>query len=168
MSAESFAVRAARPDEMTRLATIGRAAETLFAAHGIELPPSDAISVLDHAERVLVIGDPALGYAALGRLDGLAHLEEIAVDPRHGRQGHGSRLLAETCRDAAAAGYRALTLTTFRELPFNAPWYARHGFRELPVSACGRELRQRWAHEAGIQVRPRVVMVRELAETATS
>jgi hypothetical protein len=40
-------------------------------------------------------------------------------------------LLDRAAADAAAKGLRALTLTTFAEVPWNAPYYARCGFRVL-------------------------------------
>jgi GNAT superfamily N-acetyltransferase len=62
----------------------------------------------------------------------MAHLEEIDVHPAHGRRGLGTRLVMEICNWATSAGYRSVTLTTFREIPWNMPFYARLGFEEIP------------------------------------
>lgn len=161
MTSELHTVRPGRPDELPRLIAISRAADALFASHGFDVTTGNT-DVIAGAARVLVIGDPALGYAAVDSLDSLAHLSEIAVDPAAGRQGLGTRLLMATCEAMAATGYRALTLTTFRDLPFNAPWYARHGFRELPPAAWGPQLRAQSASELGLQAQPRIVMLRDL------
>jgi GNAT superfamily N-acetyltransferase len=57
-----------------------------------------------------------------------AHLEEIDVAPAHGRQGLGTRLVSQVCEWAAANRYASVTLTTFRDVPWNMPFYARLGF----------------------------------------
>ncbi|MGO9907868.1 MAG: hypothetical protein ACLPY3_19445 [Solirubrobacteraceae bacterium] len=43
--------------------------------------------------------------------------------------------------DAAAKHQLALTLTTFRDVPWNAPYYARLGFVVLEAGEQGPELR---------------------------
>jgi GNAT superfamily N-acetyltransferase len=53
------------------------------------------------------------------------------VVPEHGRQGVGAALLEEVCRVAAARGHPEVTLRTFADVPWNGPFYARHGFIEL-------------------------------------
>ena len=52
-------------------------------------------------------------------------LEEIDVHPDHGRRGLGRRLVSAVCAWAARGGHRWLTLTTFRDVPFNMPFHAR-------------------------------------------
>jgi ribosomal protein S18 acetylase RimI-like enzyme len=63
-----------------------------------------------------------------------AHLEELDVHPDHGRRGLGTRLVREVCAWAAARGHHAVTLTTFRDVPWNMPFYERLGFEEIPMS----------------------------------
>ena len=65
-----------------------------------------------------------------------AHLAEIDVLPAHGRRGLGTRLVEEVCHWAASAGYESVTLTTFRDVPWNMPFYERLGFRV--VAGAGR------------------------------
>ncbi|WP_179646842.1 GNAT family N-acetyltransferase [Spinactinospora alkalitolerans] len=153
------------PADLPRLVEVSTAADTLFASAGLELPLDDPRPMLAHADRVLVAGDPVAGLAALTELDGAAHLEQLAVHPDHGRRGIGAALLEAACADARERGYRAITLTTFRDVAFNAPWYARRGFAELPEPAWGPRLRAQWEAEidAGIAVAPRIVMRRGLA-----
>ncbi|WP_306369919.1 GNAT family N-acetyltransferase [Nocardiopsis sp. CC223A] len=138
------------------------AADTLFAQAGVVLPPDDPREVFDHAERVLVaVADGAvLGLAATLALDGGVHLEQLAVHPDHGRRGVGSALLEAVCAGAAAAGSPRVTLTTFRDLPWNGPWYTARGFAVLPPDEWGAGLRALWEQEEPIRVRPRVAMVR--------
>jgi GNAT superfamily N-acetyltransferase len=151
-----------------RLVAVSEAAQALFTAHGVLLPDDDASLALRAARTVLVasagaepVGFAAVGFAAVTELDGHAHLAELAVHPDHGRRGIGGALLAEARGWAARAGFRALTLTTFRDLPWNAPWYRRHGYREFPRADWGPGLRAQWAAEeaTGIVVAPRIAMI---------
>ncbi len=68
------------------------------------------------------------GYAALWPVDHLAHLCEIDVHPDHGRSGIG-RALMRACEDwAHVSGKPGISLTTFIDVPWNGPWYARLGY----------------------------------------
>ena len=75
---------------------------------------------LDDARRrgqlwVALAGDAPVGFAHVKVLEPTAaHLEEIDVHPDHTRRGIGTRLIAAILAWAADAGYRAVTLTTFR------------------------------------------------------
>ncbi|WP_047871763.1 GNAT family N-acetyltransferase [Nocardiopsis sp. RV163] len=159
-----------RPEDEPRVVEVSLAADTVFAAAGVVLPPDDPREVLAHAERVLVAeasatGGSVVGLAATVTVDGRPHLEQLAVHPGHGRRGIGAALLEAVCAEAAAAGHSRLTLTTFRDLPWNGPWYADRGFSVLPPAEWGPGMEEVWRAEerAGIRVLPRVVMVRELA-----
>ena len=72
--------------------------------------------------------DEVVGFAHVLDLDGRAHLEQIAVLPEHMRRGTGATLLEQACRYAAEQGFAELTLRTFADVPWNAPFYAHHGF----------------------------------------
>jgi len=78
---------------------------------------------------VALVDDVPVGFAhVVLRADGVPHLEEIDVHPAHGRKGLGAALVGAVCAWAAAAGHREVTLTTFRDVAWNAPFYARLGF----------------------------------------
>jgi hypothetical protein len=73
-------------------------------------------------------------------------------------------MLEHAAGRAAAGGLPALTLTTFAEVPWNAPYYERCGFRRLAeaeLTAGLREVRRREA-ELGLDRWPRVCMLRDL------
>ncbi|RGA06219.1 N-acetyltransferase [Microbispora triticiradicis] len=139
----------------------------MFAPLGIVFPPgTTVVEECDDPARVIVAGRPPVGFALLGVVDGLTHLEQIAVHPGHANQGIGTRLLEAVFATAAApqSTNRAVTLTTFRDVPWNAPWYARRGFRVIQPSEWGPELSALVEHERalGIEVAPRVVMRKDL------
>ncbi|WP_217630357.1 GNAT family N-acetyltransferase [Nocardioides exalbidus] len=80
---------------------------------------------------ILVAGDPVVGFAHVRFLESHAHLQQISVHPDHGRRGLGAALLEAAAERATLKGHGSLTLTTYADLPWNAPWYARHGFVEF-------------------------------------
>lgn len=63
------------------------------------------------------------------------HIWEMDVHPRFQRRGIGAGLLRACQIDARNAGFRAITLTTFRDLAWNAPFYAGLGFVEADPQA---------------------------------
>lgn len=81
---------------------------------------------------VALADDRPVGFADVKVLEPtVAHLEEIDVHPEHGRRGLGRRLVMAVCAWAASDGYRAVTLTTFRDIRWNMPFYARLGFEVI-------------------------------------
>jgi GNAT superfamily N-acetyltransferase len=117
------------------LGDVERAADTMFAPLGIVFPPGTVIDEVTDPARVLVAGDPPIAFAYVAKVDDHLHVEQIAVRPEHTRRGVGLALMAAVIERAGAWG---VTLTTFRDVPWNAPWYARQGFVELHQP--GREL----------------------------
>src|SRR4051794_5765771 len=71
-------------------------------------------------------------YALADVYDGVAHLEQVTVDPVHARQRIGRTLIDAVAAWARANGSPALTLMTFREVPWNGPYYRRLGFADVP------------------------------------
>jgi GNAT superfamily N-acetyltransferase len=59
------------------------------------------------------------------------HIAELAVVHAFQQKGIGRALIDAAKEWAGSCGLRALTLTTFRHVARNAPFYARYGFREL-------------------------------------
>ncbi|GAA4523170.1 MULTISPECIES: GNAT family N-acetyltransferase [Nonomuraea] len=154
-------VRWADAGDLPGLVAVEVAADGLFEQVGITFPPGTTmIEEVRDPSSVLVEGDPPAGFALLARVDGNLHLEQLAVHPDRMRQGIGGRLVEAMLDHARASGAPAVTLTTFRDVPWNAPWYERHGFKVWPEPSWGPELRElvRRERELGIEVAPRVVM----------
>ena len=109
-------------------------------------------------------GDAPVAFALFEELEGGLHLEEIDVHPDHARQGLGARLLDAAAAWAREIGHREVTLTTYREVPWNAPYYERLGFRVVPETDWTPALRARVADEArrGLDPALRVVMSRAI------
>jgi GNAT superfamily N-acetyltransferase len=154
-------VRTAQPRDLPLLPEIESSSDTVFATVGIEFTPGPTvIEQMGEDNRILVLGDPPLGFAALAQVDGRSHLEQISVHGSLIGQGFG-RLLLQAAIDEAAGD---LTLITFRDVPWNGPWYARFGFTELPEQRWGRQLRAHWQDEIDARLHdlgPRLVMHRQ-------
>ncbi len=92
--------------------------------------------------------------------DDLPHLEEIDVEPIHGRRGLGTARVRTVCEWATVSGYSMLTLTTFWSVRWNYPFYARLGFLEIPRETLRPELVALVSDEAdrGLDPDTRVVM----------
>jgi GNAT superfamily N-acetyltransferase len=171
---DSYKIRLADPQDIPLLPEIERAAGRLFV--GLELAldldhtlPVEELQQAQKAGRLWVAagldGQP-IGFAVAAIVDGLAHLDELDVHPEHGRRGLGTALVERVCEWANSAGFAAITLSTFRDVPWNAPFYARLGFRTLTEDELTEGLLQLREAEAdqGLPISKRVVMRRELVE----
>ena len=161
-------VAPARPQDLHALAEIELAAATLLREH---VPPAILEESTDEADLrtaqadgrlwVALDGDRPVGFAHVEMLaPDLPHLEEIDVHPEHGRRGIGAALVRTVCEWVARSGYREITLTTFRDVPWNMPFYARLGFEELSADDVRPEVAAVVRNEAarGLDPERRVVM----------
>jgi GNAT superfamily N-acetyltransferase len=159
-----LAIRPAAPDELAELPDIERAADRLFDLAGYGTMPRPAtVDELQAAALLLVAGLPAIGYLRVDVIDGEPHIEQVSVRPKHMRQGIGTALVEAACSWAKDGGYNVITLCTFADVPWNAPFYARLGFFEVTELAPGlRERRQDEAPDGLHRVGRRIVMRRPL------
>jgi GNAT superfamily N-acetyltransferase len=159
-------VRLASAQELAVLPGVETAADALLAGYlGAPVPSAPdverAVTVLARAAAVLVVGSPPVGFAQLDLVDGSAHLQQLAVDPVFGRRGLGTALVRACCGWAVRHGFAELTLTTFAQVPFNGPFYARLGFSVIDDAAlpAGLAALRRGEAESGLDaLGPRVAM----------
>lgn len=127
----SEAIRPVRHDELALLPALEAAADTLFEPLGIgPLPGPSTPEQFGAALVVLVAGEPPAGLCRIDDVDGGAHLEQLSVHPAHARHGLGRMLLRAGVEWAASRDYDELTLCTYRDIPWNGPFYASEGFVE--------------------------------------
>lgn len=166
-------IRLACPGEITVLQDIERAAGAPFrdldmAFVADDEPPSiDTLRSYVDAGRCWVWFDGRncpVAYLTVDIVDGEVHIEQASVHPRYARRGIGRRLLEHVEGWARDSGRTALTLTTFRDVPWNAPYYERLGFRTVPDDELPAGLARIRAAEAeiGFDEWPRVAMRRTL------
>jgi chromate reductase, NAD(P)H dehydrogenase (quinone) len=170
-----YSIVRARPEHLGEIPNIELAAARLLSGHAPEsvLGETTSDAVLQRAGRegrlwVALAGNAPVGFAHVEIIDaGTAHLEEIDVLPAHGRRGLGTRLVTEVCKWAASAGYDSVTLTTFRDVPWNRAFYERLGFRVIPGAELSVGLRAIVEDETrrGLDPTRRVVMERPCGPT---
>ena len=168
-----YVVRLAGPEHVDRLPDIEREAATRF---GDSLPesvlshvtPLESLTAAQQAGLLWVALEPAgapVGFAAASIRGPRAHLDELDVLPEHGCNGIGSALLKAVEDCALNSGCVEITLTTFRDVPWNAPFYARVGFEAIPEQELGAELVRQLSDEAalGLERSRRVAMRKPLS-----
>jgi GNAT superfamily N-acetyltransferase len=97
-------------------------------------PPSlEALQAhLDHSALwVITLDDQPAGYLAGETLGDLAVIHQVSIRLDHHRRGLGARLIETAVEAARKAGATAMGLTTYRDIPWNGPYYARLGFMEV-------------------------------------
>lgn len=170
--APHYTISAARLADLGLLPAIELAAARLLEGRAPEsvLGETTSQGVLAEAQRdghlwVALADDVPVGFAHVETIEpDVAHLEEIDVHPEHGRRGLGTRLVLQVCQWAAVNGYEAVTLTTFRDVPWNMSFYSRLGFRLVPTEQLSPGLRGVVEDETrrGLDVSRRVVMKRPI------
>jgi GNAT superfamily N-acetyltransferase len=139
-SEPTVSVRRVRPGDLGRLQAIQLAAGDTFRDIGMtavaERPPipAESLSGYRQAGRAWVAvddHDEPVGFVVADVVDGCAHIEQVSVHPAHAGQRIGAMLLDHVGGWAIRHDLPALTLITFRGVPWNAPYYERLGFREL-------------------------------------
>jgi N-acetylglutamate synthase-like GNAT family acetyltransferase len=88
-----------------------------------------------------------LGFVAMRVLDELLYLDNISVESNASGMGIGATLLSVVIEHAKSLGVRAVSLTTFREPPWNGPWFRKHGFFTMPAACIGEGLKQVMARQ---------------------
>ncbi len=168
------AIRAARAEDLPALGQIERAAGASFRTLGMHAVADDpslsvaSLATFQEDGRAWVAADEAgrpVAYLLVDVVDATAYVEQVSVHPDHARQGLGRTLLETAEAWATACRLAALTLTAFAEVPWNAPYYERLGFRVVPMGELTRGLRRIREHEAarGLDRWPRVSMRRPVA-----
>jgi len=139
-------IRQASPDEIDDMVSIDVDACTLYVEAGLDadLGPDHPYSVAERAcwtrcareGNAFVAGPPdapPVGLLVMDRIDDAPYLEQLSVRRSAMGQGLGRRLLA---RAIEWADREPLWLTTYAHIPWNRPFYDRHGFVTVPESAC--------------------------------
>jgi len=166
-------IRAAGVEELPVLQDIERAAGRCFHDVGMSEIADDEPLTLDElicyqrTGRIWVGVDGAdqpVAYLIADLVDGNTHVEQVSVHPDRARRGVGRSLLEHVADQATAESIPALTLTTFIQVPWNAPYYLRCGFRFLDETELTPGLRAIRRREAahGLDRWPRVCMRRDL------
>ncbi len=175
---QRYTVRLAEEADINTLPAIEQAAARRFLPYleQLEISASQLEGLTpirflkrSHAEQRLWVAIPndratpqPVGFIVAKFLHSSCFIVELSVHPEHGRQGIGSALVEACCMGALLKGARQVTLTTFRYVPWNIPFYERLGFRQLHPQYWSPEISAIVEHEAryGFSLKHRAVMIR--------
>ncbi|CAB3969332.1 GNAT family acetyltransferase [Burkholderia cenocepacia] len=156
----SILIRPATREDAAAMAAVEVAAAQRFRAIGMthiaDAEPTDAAAVRVRIDdgRAYVAVDPqgtCVGFAFYRLLDAQRlYLEELDVEPSHAGQRIGARLIEQVMARAAQEGIAEIVLSTFRDAPWNAPYYARLGFSIVDDAALDDALRAIRAHHVAL------------------
>jgi len=154
----AYRVGPAAPEHLRSLPQIERSAASLFGdavpAQLLETVTPPSVFAAAQRDGLLWVavgaGGEPVGFARVESAGRRAHLVELDVAPAHGRRGVGTALVRTVESWAVANDFSELTLTTYREFPWNEPFYAGLGFDVVPQSDLDRELLRRFDQEAGL------------------
>lgn len=111
------------------------------------------------------IGDTCVGFVMFEPQPSRIYIQELNVLTTHAGKRIGEALIEQVAHVARERQLQQLVLSTFREVPWNAPYYRRLGFRDIDLAELDAALiERRNAHIArGLDESKRVFMRRDLA-----
>ncbi|MFO2462445.1 GNAT family N-acetyltransferase [Pseudomonas sp. 15FMM2] len=156
----SLVIRLAIPCDAVYLPAIERSAAQLFrAVDGLHwLADADVMTVERHRQLIAlstcwVASDASgqlLGFISVQRYGDDLHIHELSVKQSMQGQGVGRRLIEAVMNEVRSQRLRAVTLSTFNDVPWNAPFYQRLGFERdslaRPDPRLAAILRDEYAH----------------------
>lgn len=167
LSPTDFDIGPAQLIELLTLQEIDRRAGELFGTHPVTAALHPSVTAIERLDRARAEGllwvarenGRAVGFALVEDVGTAWHLEELDVDPSSRRRGIGRRLVEKVLEEAAVRDC-AVTLTTFAEAPWCAPYYERLGFERLREAELDDHLRHRMRQESdrGLALKDRVAM----------
>jgi GNAT superfamily N-acetyltransferase len=162
-----WSLRLARAEDAAAMPGIERAAAIAFAGEP-SVDPARTRSEADYARLIrrgysLVahVGEAMAGFLVAQPFSRELHIWEMDVAPAFQRRGIGAGLVRAAMIDARNTGFKALTLTTFRDLAWNGPFYARLGFEEVTALDAHPRLAGELANEVddGLSAARRCAMI---------
>lgn len=166
-------IRTATIDDLPVLQKIEIAAGEPFRSIGMleiaddDPPTLEVLEQFRRAGRAWVAVDESdvpVAYLISKPADDTEHISQISVHPDFAHRGIGKALIDHLADFARGQGLPALSLTTFLEVPWNAPYYERLGFHRLADETLTPDLYKIRAHESevGLDRWPRIAMRRDL------
>jgi GNAT superfamily N-acetyltransferase len=169
LKSPDYTITAAAPGHVEELPHIELAAASRFRGYDVPLAlfaDATPLAVLAEAQAsghlwvALERSGGCVGFALVEPSGARLHLHELDVLPDHGGRGVGRALVRQVERWAGAHGFAEVTLTTYRDVPWNGPLYGRLGYESVPPEHLDVELAARLESEAahGLDSMPRVAM----------
>jgi len=171
----TFLIRKSRPTDIVHLQSIEASAAKAFKS--IDklrwLADSDGMTIdmhqhaLDQGLSWVAVESSSqlpIGFLTARSIEDDFFIEEVSVSEPHQKKGVGTKLIENTLEEAKLLGKLAATLTTFREVPWNAPYYNKLGFITLELDVLPIYLKNILEAEekAGLPINLRCAMRRAL------
>ncbi len=163
--------------DIPAIAAIERASASRFLDIGmVEIANDDPTPSAVLLERIgqdrlfVAVDAKPISYVIFGLVDDQLYIEQIDVDPEYTGKRIGAALIGLVEERARKEGRQGLLLSTFRDVPWNAPYYRRLGFTDIADAALSPALVQiRQEHiERGLDETRRVFMRKPLKLDSTS
>ncbi|MCX4177738.1 MULTISPECIES: GNAT family N-acetyltransferase [Paraburkholderia] len=172
--ASNLTFRLAAPHDAHAIRTIEFEAGQRFVSVGMtgiaDAPPMELELVhrkIDAQQIVVAVDtdETCVGFVMFEPQPARFYVQELDVLSSHAGQRIGAGLIEQVAQLARAQQITQLILSTFREVPWNAPYYRRLGFRDIEEADLDAALiARRDAHIArGLDESKRVFMRRDLA-----
>jgi ribosomal protein S18 acetylase RimI-like enzyme len=167
----TYRIERGAPSHAERLREIERASSIHFREIGMadvaDHEPTPA-SILEDSARdgllyVALTADTVAGFLIWSAVDDEAYIEEVAVDPAHAGHRLAARMIDRLAQDIRGR-HPAITLATFRDVPWNGPYYAKLGFEEFPHDQVGPDHAKAWQEQSdiGLDMSKRLFMIRRV------
>lgn len=166
-------IRPAGPADAEALVAIERAADAIFAEYVDTTgwpPPTAGEERLADGQVLVVEGHDGavVGFAHARPHGSVWHLEQLSVHPDSHGKGIGGDLLDAIESHAREVGALAMSLRTYRDVPWNAPWYRRRGYEVMDPPPSSMDDIVAAEAAAGLLDGPaRVAMLRQLVTPVT-
>ncbi|MBL4789089.1 MAG: GNAT family N-acetyltransferase [Kordiimonadaceae bacterium] len=167
-----ISIRNGAANEIEFLRDLQLRSGVIFEAIGMqkiaESPPTERLVFTEAIQHnwlhVACLSGEVAGFTIGQQYGETIHLEQMSVAPEHARRGIGGQLLRAFITEAMESGFENVTLSTFMNVPWNAPFYAKAGFEPVSETEMSPFLRrlQKAEHEVGLDMTARVCMQRKL------
>ncbi|EKO38435.1 MAG: putative acetyltransferase [Solidesulfovibrio magneticus str. Maddingley MBC34] len=167
MMPPGYAILQARSRHLPMLNAVELAAARIFPDKYLPEPilsdklPMDVLLAAKEQGLLWVAVDAVglpVGYILVQVVDGLALLAQVDVHPDHGSQGLGTALMRHAMGKIREKGFSECYLTTFSDIAWNAPFYAKLGFGIVGEAAMPKALAAILREEQERGLRNRVAM----------
>ena len=132
-------IDAAGPSDIPRLIEIDKEAGRLFEPTGLlsaaalddHVPEDVLIEALRKNLLILARHEDAkpVGFALVSLREDCLYLDQISVSPAFGKRGIGTKLMRHVEVRAIEFDRLSIVLSTFRDVPWNAPFYSSLGYK---------------------------------------
>ena len=161
---QPYQIITAREFDLDLLPEIERASAAIFPEG--RLPDPDDVmprSDLEKAARegllfAAVYEEQVVGFAMASQDADELYFAVMAVHPMYGRRGIGTSLVIAVIDASRSRCFRGVTLTTFQDVPWNAPFYANLGFEVLTEAELSPLLHEELAKQEKAGLTNRIAM----------